>query len=161
MSLLCGAVFHQQTMLAVDFRYRALGKLRRSSSVQIIHPDSISFHVLARDCIIRHHVKTLNADLVGVFAGAVEAVLSSFAVMLCQYTASMIEHCILAAMHLIVQWDLSTIPFPNGKWAHQNCTCTPHVRANCPQNTMPVLVSSSVSGPPFTKYPFMVLDEIS
>ena len=42
-------------------------------------------------------------------ADAVEAVMSSFRVIY-QYTASIIEHCDLAAMRLMVQCDFSTIP---------------------------------------------------
>ena len=63
----------------------------------------------------------------------------------------MLEHCILTTLHLIVRWELSTIPFPDGTWVHQNHTCTPHVCANsanlCPQNAAPLSVSSSISGP--------------
>ena len=43
-------------------------------------------------------------------AGADEAVMSSFRVMLYQCTTSMVEHCDLAAMYLMIWYDLSTLP---------------------------------------------------
>ena len=54
------------------------------------------------------------------FAGAVDADASSLGVTLYQYTASITEHRVLAAMRFIVRWDLSTIPLPAGTYAHRN-----------------------------------------
>ena len=68
--------------------------------------------------------------------------------MLCQYTASWIEQCVLVTIRFIVWWDLSIIPFPDGAWAHWKCRRTPYTFANCAnlslQNKASLSVSSSL-----------------
>ena len=59
---------NRHRVLAVDSRHCALAELCHASSIRILHQDSISLHVWARNCIVRHqfYVDTLNVDIVGV-----------------------------------------------------------------------------------------------
>ena len=88
------------------------------------------------------------------FAGAVDADASSLGVTLYQYTASITEHRVLAAMHFIVRWDLSTIPLPAGTYAHWNLIWTLQRSANL-ENASPLKVVAlsvrSSTGAPFSQ----------
>ena len=96
-------------------------------------------------------------------AGAVEAVSSSFGIMLYQYTASWIEQCVFVIICFIVRWNLSIIPFTNGTWAHWKHRRTPHIFANCanlsPQNAAQLSVSSSLSSVLSQKNCFQLFDD--
>ena len=112
---------NRDRVLAVNSRYRALAKLCCASPIQILHPDSISLHVQARNCIVRYqrHVDTLDTDLVGV--GCIRWC-SRGCFIIIRRDVVPIHHLRDRALHscrnAFVRWDLSTIPFPDDRWAH-------------------------------------------
>ena len=74
-------------------------------------------------------------------AGTVNPVMSSLGVALYQYTASWIEHHILAAILLTVQCHHSAIPLPSGVYVPLYLICTPHLAAKS-QKSWPQKIGS-------------------
>ena len=105
-------------VLAVDSCYYALVELRRASPVWILHSDSNSHQVQARNCIVRyqHHVDTLYADLVGV--GCVHWCSRSCFIIL-QHDVVPIHHLrdwVLHSCHNAFNCAMGTLNYPIPRW---------------------------------------------
>ena len=147
-------------MRAIDFCHLPLLELCCTLPMRSLHPNNISCSVCAKiwggnqwSSINALHASVVCINKVDWHCW--NSGVSSFGVTICQYIASIREHCVLAAMCFIMRWDLSTIPFWNGTWVHRNLIRTLHSLASLvnlsPQNTAASLASSSIGNPAFIK----------